>query len=259
MDIPDFEIITISQFLAGMADYPNLCWIYRGQADVSWQLVPKAGRKEYFLRETHKPERKGLPPRDICRFNEWRKLAVAYSKTLPSNDFECLAFAQHYGLATRFLDWSTNPLVALFFAVDSCTSSTGAVYCYSPYGHIDADSAKLGEFPSVGQYSPPPFDSRILLQCGVFTYHPKPRDPLGVGPVSEDLGELRPKHGMNLVCFRVVAELKPILKRRLDEIGVNRRSLFPDLDGLSEYVNWGTRRAATLARQSMGQNRITSE
>jgi FRG domain len=243
MVIPEISFVTVPQYLHKVFAYPNVAWIYRGQADATWYLLPKAGRQEYFLPELNKPESEGLLPRDICRFSHWRKLAVAYHKQLPANDFECLAFAQHYGLATRLLDWSTNPLAALFFAVDSCSSCNGAVYAHSPHGHIDSQVAKLGSFPYIGQFTPPPFDPRILLQSGVFTYHPEPNVPLSPEPV-HDLHGLTPDHGLNLVRFVVQADMKPILKRQLDEIGINRKSLFPDLDGLSDYVNWETRRSA---------------
>ncbi len=234
--MPEVAFFSVPQFLQALIWYPNFVWIYRGESDLSRPIIPKAGRKEYFLADFADSEGRDLPPRDLLRFNQWRKLAIAYKKKLPKNDFDCLAYAQHYGLATRMLDWTSNPLVALFFAVDSCSEKDGAVYCYAPYWTLKTETTKLGELAQIAKYIPPPFDKRILLQCGVLTYMPDPKVPLTPGPI-HDLHELTPEHKLNLVRFVVKADMKRLLKDSLDQLGINRKFLFPDLEGLSNYIN----------------------
>ena len=243
MQMLEHKFGTLTQFLEAISTYPNISWIYRGESDMSRPIVPKAGRSKYFLSEIDEPAPEDLPPRDICRFNHWRQLAIAYEKNIPENDFECLAYAQHYGLATRLLDWSKNPLVALFFAVDSCSDKDGAVYCYSPRWHIDSSISKLGELSSIAQFTPPPFDQRILLQSGVLTYMPNPSEPLKPASI-QNPNILTPDHGQDLVRFVVPSKAKHLLKQLLDDICINRKSLFPDIEGLSNFINWQTEKAA---------------
>ena len=77
----------------------GLGWIFRGQADASWPVVPLAGRPEYNTGT------------ELGRFREWRTRAIAYADSIPENDWEALALAQHHGLAARLLDWTHNPLI----------------------------------------------------------------------------------------------------------------------------------------------------
>lgn len=88
---------------------------FRGQSKRAFEgydLKPSIGRYDHLS---------GLPPAERDRLeNEvletFGNHLLTYVNHLPRNDWEALAIAQHHGLPTRFMDWTTNPLVALYFA-----------------------------------------------------------------------------------------------------------------------------------------------
>ena len=128
----------------------------------------------------------------------------------------------------------------------------GGVFCHFQWIHIVPEEAKFERFQKVGLYQPRPFDRRILAQNGVFTYHPKPNEPLEANPIVDEAKENQfSRDNLDLAVIRVAAKAKPIFQRQLSEIGIDRKTLFPDLDGLSAFVNWSTRRTATYKKAEM--------
>ena len=96
--------------------------LFRGVTSSEHKLVPSIGRGT----EAHTHGDILVLEKNLA--SEFRRLAVSEIKVLPETDFEWPFLAQHYGLPSRLLDWSSNPLIALYFAVERNDEEAGAVY-----------------------------------------------------------------------------------------------------------------------------------
>jgi len=247
------KVSDLRGFLKVVFPYGDCFWVYRGQPDGSRPLLPKAGRPEFYdeVYERYRRDllarktKKFLLPKDLARFNVWSEQAVAYCDLLPENNFERLAYAQHYGLATRLLDWTSNPLVALFFAAESRDKHNGtldgAVFAYAKQPYLDPKRDTFQSIQRVTMYEPRPFDRRLLMQDALFTYHPEPNVAL-VARIQQS--------SSNLIKIGVAAKSKDMILSELSGIGISRKRLFPDLEGLSMFVNWETERAVEARNRS---------
>ena len=87
---------------------------YRGHADKNWELLPSIFRTPNGVEKEH------LLFRDMVAHEP-----QSFSECKSTLDY--LVQMQHYGLPTRLLDMTTNPLVALYFACQPADDDVAAV------------------------------------------------------------------------------------------------------------------------------------
>lgn len=216
----NIEIATFEEYHQAVIKYDRFHAIYRGHSSVDYKLVPGIGRVEPFRSTmSHKHAEKES-------FTKFKNRATQMLTRAPADDWEWLAVAQHHGLPTRLLDWTRNPLVALYFAVNPRGDSRRVVWIVPHKQPILSrrtipNPFKLSE---VARLIPPVSSDRIAAQSGLFTVHPSPFQPL------EELESLD----------QVVIEPEAVapLRRQLSLYGINDQSMFPDLDGLARHIRW---------------------
>lgn len=186
--------------------------VFRGDVDAAQALVPHLGRTDCDV-ET-----------EVQLFREWQRQAVQFLD-LPADDWDCLTIARHYGLATRLLDWTINPLVAAFFAAASNRPGPAALWVFIPRRTVTDGDTDPFTFAGVALYRPRALAARISRQEAVFTVH---------GPPSEPVSEA---HG-GLYRVDIDSAFRPVLLKDLARFGISYASMFPGLEGLSRAINW---------------------
>lgn len=188
--------------------------LFRGVPNSAYELVPGIGRKAGTRKDLREVEEHLL----LLFKTEGRPHCGA------STPWEWLCMAQHHGLPTRLLDWTRNPLAAIYFAVQAAPDVDGRLYAFQPESAIDIDVYKDPfSLSDVEVVVPSHITPRLVSQAGLFTIHPKPADPF------------KPD---TLDSIVIPADEKADIRQLLHTFGVNHASLFPGLDGLSQHLRW---------------------
>lgn len=165
--------------------------------------------------------------------------------------------AQHFGMPTRLLDWSTNPLAGLFFACDGPSDKDGVVYAMDatriiPPKAMRTKNEKL--YHSVMSMRHPFVEYAIGLS---FWQKPKPDHEPHILPVRPEVvaGRIgqqsscftmhmhgaKPADNSSLIAILIDASSKIKIGNELHRMNINQFTIYSDLDHLSKEIKsrWG--------------------
>lgn len=216
-------------------------WYIRGQSNESWPLQPSLLR---HLGEVTVERALGI------EFGATRRFMSQYHLHAPTDGIDKSQWGaigwwmvmQHHSCPTRLLDWTLSPYVALYFAVDQCPESDGAVWFFpssaletitaNHYGKLQHSSEKQLESHDVEAVYPieaTQHSRRSASQQAVFTVCTHVLADHGE-VISEAFVGQEGRYPLHKVI--VPAVLKDQFLSRLRTMNITPSSLFPGLDGL---------------------------
>jgi hypothetical protein len=168
--------------------------------------------------------------------SEFKKYSYPYLKEEPSNKYNWLVHAQHHGLPTRLLDWSENPLKALFFAVeDRSLDNVDAGLFFCTPKQISPTTKDIHEGKGTQFFYSSHINERVSAQEGAFSI---PYVDLENDDFLHDL-DIDTENLRTYEKVKIPKKFKPNLRYSLNKLGINHRTIYPGLDGISKMLKEG--------------------
>jgi len=184
-------IRNLSEFFEDFAVFsetkPNLCW-FRGQKQHYHPLIPSAYRYNNYKDNSRKTEKESIDAAKASMYH------FSETKDLNTDDVFWLSFMQHNGIPTRFLDWSLEFQVGLYFAFEGYLT-----------GH-----ANPGDLPCIWVFKPKMFMDNLRS----YLLRKRTRKPFGLAPAQVDdaCGFLNDNYLKNSIS---VKKLKDVISNRI--------------------------------------------
>ena len=170
------------------------------------------------------------------------------------SDLELLGLLQHHGAATRFVDFTLNALIALWFACRDHPAETGLVIGFDLTAAKEMRRQELIDKPieehqgaGLCWWRPWGLSPRMPAQASLLVWSQVLRLPWGsIGYAPDEAPQLEADShgstpessevGAGIIAIAVSPDLKADMGDRWEPIlGYTERSLFPDLDGFARF------------------------
>jgi len=202
--------------------------LFRGQSEKK-SLVPSIARNNSKV-DTTEIEKKMLD--ELIRRTKTMINAAQF------DEWDWLIYAQHFGMKTRLLDWTSNPLTALWFA---CSNEFKKDIDSVVYILKSAENYLLDKSKETSPFNrsktrvlkPTLNNERIIAQSGWFTAHK-------YSTSAKCFVDLRKNTDIEKSIIEVVIPkvIKPTILDSLNVFGINNQTLFPDVSGICKHMNW---------------------
>ncbi len=229
---------------------------FRGQSRTGWDLIPGVYRPSFNFRKGDKEDDEDARLRTEKHLTQDFRVMSAGIRKGSETDVELYFLQQHYRMPTRLLDWSNNPLAALYFVVRDETHDQfdGELIAMDAYELAALQSAKYNDgreffgiatsrndavkaavgviaewqsrehFPRfVIPIRPDYFDQRISLQRSCFTFHPPDCQML------RSFAKIR--------TIDIPSTSKAHIREQLAALGVDEFTIFGDLEHLAARLS----------------------
>lgn len=227
----DYSTFTVSSFKEYqdiiLAIPPEHFILYRGQP-IDKTLLPKIAR--YDVHDVDAIEREMLA--------EFQRRSIHLMNRQPNNLWDWMALAQHHGMATRLLDWSENPLIALWFSLMPALE-VNAEYSVVWGFHVPSedivkadDKQDPFEGGATKVFKPNHIIKRISAQFAWFTIHSQKSGKAFV-PFEENEA-----YRARLFKIKIMNTCFGECKKWLHHFGINSAVMYQDIDGLAKHIEW---------------------
>jgi FRG domain len=240
MTMKEFTITNLNDYLK-LVNEGEYVFLFRGVTDREYKLIPSIARGW-----ESDPKLEMLKTTEKFILDQFKSRAIGQLTYKPLDDWEWLMLGQHHGLKTRLLDWTHNPLIALYFALGNNASEQevdGAVYLFQGLNIVDRALADPFSISTDYYINPPHISPRIAAQASHFTISNNPKIPLeekyDPDITSDNTSANIVASNKNIKVQKIIvkSESKPTILFNLKRFGVGPATLFPGLDGLCEDIS----------------------